>query len=80
MKKNVMTFNKWWVLNWICKILLITTNYPSSNIQNLLQQNQNCYVEVVSYKPPGISVIIKVYDFVSGLVKCSWGWLGIDSE
>lgn len=50
MKKNGIIFNKWWVLTLIFKILFISMNYPTSNTQDLFQQNQNCYEEIVSYK------------------------------
>lgn len=50
MKKNGIIFNKRWVLSLILKILFISMNYPTSNIQDLFQQNQNCCEEIVSYK------------------------------
>lgn len=40
-ERNVMTFNKYWVLSSIFKVPFIVTNYLFSNIQDLLQDSQN---------------------------------------
>lgn len=46
-----MIFNKLWVLNIIFKTLFVITNYPTSNMQDLIQQNQNCHGEIASHTP-----------------------------